>query len=167
MAVNPEGTEATGGEDAPNPLPPEAVVVASPPERRKVGRPDRSPYRGSRPRRPSAEESEAVRPLAPTRALRKRAAGFGVRHETVRAFLRGGASGAGSGLCDGTDGEAAAASSAAYGVGVPVGPSSTGLKTSGRGSGLVKPAWLGITTWGRVCASMTASAGTIPFKWRR
>src|SRR4051812_25482395 len=36
----------------------------------------------------------------------------------------------------------------------------TVLKTSGRGSGLVKPAWLGITTCGSVVASITASSGT-------
>ena len=51
-----------------------------------------------------------------------------------------------------------------YDTGVPVAPSPALLNTSGRGSGLVKPAWLGITTWGSVCASITASSGTIPLR---
>jgi hypothetical protein len=53
-----------------------------------------------------------------------------------------------------------------YDVGVATGAAvpATVLKTSGHGSGLVKPAWFGMTTRGSVWASMTASAGTMPLR---
>ena len=70
------------------PLPPGAILVASPPTRRGVGRSGRSSYQRTRPRRLSPEEREAIRALAPNRTLRELAAEFGVSHETVRAVLR-------------------------------------------------------------------------------
>ena len=70
------------------PLPPQAIVVASPPQRSSVGHSGRSSYQRARPRRLSPEEREAIRALAATRNLRELAAEFGASHETVRSVLR-------------------------------------------------------------------------------
>ena len=69
-------------------LPLDALVVAPPAERRRVGRSRRDAFHGPQRRKLSHEQAAAIRAGAGNRSLRELAADFGVSHETVRAVLR-------------------------------------------------------------------------------
>ena len=70
-------------------MPPDALVFACPPERRRPGRSRRDAYHEPRRRKLSAEQEAKIRTNSGNRSLRELAAEFGVSHETVRAILRG------------------------------------------------------------------------------
>ena len=70
-------------------LPPDALVVALPTERRRVGRSCRDTYHEPRRRKLSPEQAAAIRGSSGNRTPRELAAEFGVSHETIRAVLRG------------------------------------------------------------------------------
>ena len=70
-------------------LPADALVVALPAARRRVGKSRRDAYHEPRWRKLSHEQAAAIRRTPGNRSLRELAAEFGVSHETVRAVLRG------------------------------------------------------------------------------
>ena len=65
-------------------LPPGAVIIADPPERKKAGKSGRSTYQQPRRSRLSPEQIEAIH-RSPNRPLRELAAEYEVSHETIRA----------------------------------------------------------------------------------
>ena len=69
-------------------LPHDALIVARPAARRRVGRSRRDAYQEPRRRQLSPEQEAAIRSNAGSLSLRELAADFGVSHETVRAVLR-------------------------------------------------------------------------------
>ncbi len=75
-------------------MPPDALVFAEPPERRRAGRSKRAPYQLPRPRKLSPEQRVAILAEGRSRSLRELASEYGVSHETVRAVLRAAVRGA-------------------------------------------------------------------------
>ena len=67
--------------------PRDALVFASPTERRRAWRSGRDTYRERRPRKLTPEQAAAVRAEAGNRTLWDLATEFGVSHETIRAVL--------------------------------------------------------------------------------
>ena len=90
--VTQDGEGCTGGNDGGRfrgcSLPLDALIVAPPAERRRVGRSRRDAYRAPRARTLTAEQVAAVLASRPSRTLRELAAEFGVSHETIRSVLR-------------------------------------------------------------------------------
>ena len=69
-------------------LPPCAMFLAAPPERRRVGKSGRDSYRSSPSRKLSREQEAFIRADAGNLSLRELANRFGVSHETIRSTIR-------------------------------------------------------------------------------